>query len=261
MKYFILFSILIPSICLCQNLKESDLKKYSYVLLLVDTPYNANDSFMSGTGFILRYKDSNYLVTNYHILTGKESVTDKYNFVNGKPVVPRKVIVLFKIKNTREFFQAVFSLYDKNGIPLYKTLPPVFQSRHDDVAIMPFNFSNPYLEINVIDYSMCDTSDKKWNNEELITAGFPHLQTDSDRYAKVFKGHSITPPFTQVNHPYIYTDISIEKGASGSPIYTIDKNGTIKVIAVLSDGEIDVMGKKVNSAGPYFKYVLKLLNQ
>lgn len=254
MKFYclIIFTI-ITSPLYTQNLFSKDLKKYSYLLAAVKT--GSKDSVL-GTGFIISYKNQNYLVTNYHILSGRNAITSEILNPNGFP--PNELTIWFHSKKNK-LIPANYLLIDNLKKAIYFTLQ-IDYPIYIDIAILPINLPNN-VSAYIIKKENFDTSSHAWPDKELTMVGFPKGKYDKNNYPFVFTTKSLIPPYPNRIHPYVYYDLNIENGTSGSPVYFLDDNNKLKLIAINSIG-LDRGSTPINARGAaiYFKYVLMAIN-
>lgn len=91
--YFsLVFSLVIPIAFQGQISVNQDLQNYSYSILRD----NGSGWSHQGTGFFIKYRDSFFLVTNYHVLTNRSSTGDRPLDSSNRFTMPSKIFVMRK---------------------------------------------------------------------------------------------------------------------------------------------------------------------
>jgi hypothetical protein len=230
-----------------QMLKKENLVNYSYII-------NGKDDtgFLTvGTGSIIHYIDKYYLVTNFHVLTGKDANTnEKFHELRN---TNNAISIIFQpLDRKSNFIVVVYPLFNSEGEPNFETF--IFQNHIIDLSVMPIilpaNASKFFFEIADINQSATYNE-----NEHLMIFGFPHGQFKNSWQPTEFPATAIkNPQFgASIFDPFVFFDVTPIKGTSGSPIYFYDSNGEVKVISILSN-EVDydinhpnIKGRSVNA--------------
>lgn len=81
--------------------------------LYIET-YRDTTFLTSATGFIIKSKTQNYLVTNYHVVTNKNPVNGQW-LDTSKKMLPNKILVVQNGKKLGQYIKKWEQLLDKNG--------------------------------------------------------------------------------------------------------------------------------------------------
>ncbi|MES1226377.1 MAG: hypothetical protein ABUT20_63465 [Bacteroidota bacterium] len=210
-----------------QDFNKKNLKYYSYIL----SGFNNNDPNTNGTGFIIKYKEINYLVSNYHVFTGKK--------INGEIATKTKkentsLFVIFKPKDSSQsiFYPMRYELYNRYGEKKFSTFRSTIDGGLIDVAVMPIIIPDEAYNC-AIDINTAETSIEIKKGTKLVIVGFPH--------GDVINNWEPTYFYTRLNKSYLKTDSSVTAlkynnplltfGTSGSPVY-IEKNDSLRLISI-----------------------------
>lgn len=96
----------------CQTIQQETVQSLYLELYRDTTP------IASGTGFIIKSKTKNYLVTNYHVLTNKNPVTGQWLDLK-MAIAPNRVAILQNAPKLVEHVVKWEKLLDDNGKPLW----------------------------------------------------------------------------------------------------------------------------------------------
>jgi hypothetical protein len=230
MKIFIIISfVFISNYSIGQCLNKDSLINYSYII-------NGKDSaqfFTSGTGSIVKYKERYYLVTNYHVLTGKECATNKKFPELQDTVTSISIIYQSSEKYRIVFIARIYPIFDKKGNPNFETA--AFQDRRLDLSVIPIEIPNNAKKYFFVPADF-DSSFTYKDDEELMIFGFPlgHFKNSwqpTELDTKTVVHNEL--PFTY--NPFVCFDSLPIKGMSGSPSYIYDEKGEIKILSILSN--------------------------
>jgi hypothetical protein len=187
--------------------------------------YNDDIKLGSATGFIIRSKSRNYLITNYHVVTNKKP-TDNTWLDLTRPISPNKIAILH------------------NGLRLgdhiWKT-EPLFSSLRDtlwhrnkignemvDVIELPLKDTSG-VTVFPVDYGKTSDSLLVSPTDRVFIPGFP-LGYQSFSSFPIWKSGFLAsePDIDQENKPIIWIDDVPFPGMSGSPVYLITKELVFK---------------------------------
>lgn len=169
-----------------------------------------------GTGFIYKYCNKYYLITNWHNVTG-------LNPINKKPIGKHggcpDVILLSLLKQNKQIIQwKTFSvnLYENNNADWY--IHPVHKENVDVVAIeleVTENFDGIFNPINSIPFHNFNLEIA----DDVFILGFPYTLSGGGRLPIWKKGSIATEPDVDYDKlPKILVDTASKSGMSGSPV-------------------------------------------
>jgi len=185
-----------------------------------------NTTFLGkATGFLIRSKTRNYLVTNYHVVTNKKP-TDFTWLDSNITISPNRIAIAHNAKTLGNFIVKYENLIAPNGDTLYHhtkigvemvdviELPLTDTS---DIAVYPVSY------INTTDSLVVAPTDR------VFIPGFP-LGFRSISFFPIWKSGFIAsePDLDQENKPIIWLNDVPFPGMSGSPVYLITKDLTFK---------------------------------
>jgi Trypsin-like peptidase domain len=208
------------SLC-CYNSSAQLISRIESVQSLYIEIYRDTVRLGNATGFVIRSKTRNYLVTNYHVVTNKKP-TDMTWLNPRVPVSPNRIGIVHNGKKLGEFIVKFENLITPSGDTLYKhstignemvdvvEVPLVDTS---DIAVYPVNYNNTTDSIVVAPL------------DRVYIPGFP-LGYRSSGSLPIWKSAFIAsePDFDQENKPIVWLDDVPFPGMSGSPVYLITKD-------------------------------------
>jgi hypothetical protein len=204
------------------------------VLRLVPVELQTNFNFepiSDATGFIGEFEGKYYLITCYHVLTGRESYDTTVTKVPDLPL-PNKVSVYFHPKDGKEFIIKDFDLMNLKGERLFYTYHTFRYSNYPnytiDAAILPIEISDSDILIHPIDISNLDTTWNVGENQKLLVYGYPGLIDNKRVKSDIITVYRSTlGDSTYSGNVVMAITTDNLEGASGSPTYLIDRDKTI----------------------------------
>jgi len=187
---------------------------YSVISLLL-IQLSGNASIGTATGFLWRDVASSqyYLVTNYHVLSGKHPVTGEVEDSKGR--IPTSIRVFHNSTKLGEWKPIDHPVIDQDGQPKWREHPK-FGSKVD-VVLLAID-----LPPNVIGYAI---NDQKWVDLQLRPAenvsiiGFPYGQTAGGLFGIWQTGYIASEPELDFSElPALLVDSKAWPGNSGSPV-------------------------------------------
>ena len=221
MRILILITLLFQTIFSFGQLIQKETVQSLYIEL-----YRDSTPLGSGTGFIIKSKTKNYLVTNYHVLTNKNPDTGQW--LDPKiPIAPNRVAIVQNASKLGDHVIKWEKLLDKNGNPLWhetkinKEMVDVVElPLHDTtgIAIYPVAYNNIVPD----SFAIAPT-------DRVFIIGFP-LGLKSAPFFPIWKSGLIAsePEIDQENKPVVWIDVASFPGMSGSPTYIILNETTTK---------------------------------
>lgn len=205
----------------------------------------------SATGFFFNDKENNlYLVTNKHVLYGKEY------FKDTSPIINKIELVLHtNVQN--------LSKNEKVMIPLFKDEKRIWFEHKDktfDVILIPLELDRKKYVILSMDESwITNTNNLRISFEKIFIMGYPYGWHDHVNNLPITRiGHLSSPfkvPFR--GKPLMIGDIETHKGMSGGPViielndYTKFENG--KIIKTVGTHRIILVG--IHSGQPIWELI------
>jgi hypothetical protein len=172
-----------------------------------------------GSGFLVRAGDGFDLITNWHVLTGRDPLTDE---PKGSAALPDRVDVSFwAIHSSGTMISSLLSvpLYDSEGRSLWR-IHPTHGRRVDVVAL-----SLPPMQlpdgIRLVPYDIAEPSDPTVLSptSDVSIVGFPDDVRDRTTTAVWTRGTVASEPALDFDDlPCFLVDARGREGQSGSPV-------------------------------------------
>lgn len=197
---------------------------YSLTSLRLDL-YFDNTILGSATCFIVNEKGKDFLVTNYHVLTGRHPDTNRV--INSSAAIPNKIRVWchssLSVRGYGAWVIRDLSLYDEEGKPRWIEHPqmcirdPEHPSEHNvDIVVLPLD-SDIDIKIYSIDL---------FGNDDILVApgtpvsiiGYPLGLTGADLFPIWKTGHIASDIEAHYSNRFFYIDATTRGGMSGSPV-------------------------------------------
>lgn len=168
------------------------------------------------TGFLLKYCEDTYLITNWHVVAGKDA--DTLECLDKKYLsIPNNLIVLFHKKGSLgEWVQKRIELLDDNEKPLWLDHP--LGSEVDVIAIKLHETDD--IEIYSLDYELKDKDMVPVTAMPVSVIGYPFgLSAGANwpiwKTGNIASDHGID---FEINRPAFLIDATTRVGMSGSPV-------------------------------------------
>ena len=103
------------------GLRQNLADQFSYVPLKINCLCNGN-RISSATGFVYQYENEWFLVSNWHVFSGRNP--NDSNTLNGRPGTPDALEVLFHVPGRpgTAWNAVIISLYDSQNVSLWMQL-------------------------------------------------------------------------------------------------------------------------------------------
>ncbi len=176
----------------------------------------------NGTCFFVMRNNKTYLITNWHIVTGKNPFTNAY--IGYYAVSPDQLkIRVYKNQQHLETTDLIIDLLDDNGNEKW-LVHPKYSNQVDVIAleieiptdkfvISPENFIEPFNE---------DTSESV--KDDVFILGFPFGLKTGDIFPIWKRGSLASEPLIDLDDlPKMYIDSASRSGMSGSPVIYLEK--------------------------------------
>ena len=222
-------SIILLTLTLSNKTLSQMISRIESVQSLYIEVFHDSTTLTSATGFVIRSKTQNYLITNWHVLTNKNPVTKNWIDFNNQ-VSPNRIGIMQNGKKLGEYSVRFKNLIDKDKTILYKE----FQIGNEmvDVVAIPLKDTLGDIRIYPVPFSKETDSLLIQPTDRVFVLGFPK-GIHSAPFLPIWKSGLIAsePDIDQERKPIIWLDIASFGGMSGSPVYLITdklnyKNGS-----------------------------------
>jgi hypothetical protein len=200
-----------------------------------------NETFLAhATGFLVGHNNSPLLVTNLHVLTGKDQITGEC--INKNLAIPNRIEIVFHAQNKLWKFVTVSVDLLNDESPRWWRHP---SQPEVDLAVLPIP------NVTGVDYYFYNISDEgpriKLEPMTPVTViGFPFGESTGG-FPIWTTGFIASEPEVPIKGlEKIYIDSRTRQGQSGSPVITISKGTTI-----LEGGDTQVGGTLWRFVGVY----------
>jgi V8-like Glu-specific endopeptidase len=223
-KYLLLILILIIGHQFVNGQVSNDtvyrhVEKESFASLYLEI-YDHDIKLGSATGFVIKPKNTYYLVTNYHVLSNKDPKTKA--FIPGHSQrIPDRVRIRYTVLNPPGDSVIVWeNLLDDKNKPLWHS--DTINNEMIDVVELPLKNSKPIL-ITPVDYITGANKDLCISpTEKVVIVGYPFGISDDIKHPIWQTGFIATEPdISQNGKPIVFVDVSAFPGMSGSPVYYV----------------------------------------
>ena len=202
------------------NQQAIQINPYSQASFCVEVFFN-EISLSTGTCFFIERNQKTFLVTNWHIVSGRNADT-KEVLDSATGAIPNKLRVFVPHDNgdgTAQHSDDSYidvPLYNEDGDPLW--YEKCIDGRMIDVALIPMQ------DINFCHLTI-DEAEEPFNEgvcleitSEIYIIGFPFAKKTG--YIPIWKRGSVAsePLIDMEGMPFFYADTATKKGMSGSPV-------------------------------------------
>lgn len=209
----ITFLFLIKSNSQNQSIEIESVRSLYLELFLDSIPIS------TATGFIIKSRTMNYLVTNYHVITNKNPINGKWlDSTNRK--APNRIFILHNGLKLGEHVFKTEPILDKKGYPLWVQYN--IGKEFVDVVALPLKDTTGISIFDVPYTNSLDTAISIRPTSQVFILGFPFGIRSASEFP-IWKSGTIAsePDIDQENKPIIWVDASTFPGMSGSPVYII----------------------------------------
>lgn len=175
-----------------------------------------NDTALGqATGFIWKIGDKYYLVSNWHVFSGRDFFTMKNLRPDGGR--PNKIETMFNIE-TGSFFKQPWTIHirDKGDRPLWMVLPG---ARRVDIAVLPLEFPPGERIITLYPLNVLAVAALRIEiGMDVFVLGYP-FPIEPPAYP-IWKRGSIAsePQLVGLSNDYMLVDTASRPGMSGAPV-------------------------------------------
>lgn len=182
--------------------------------LLVVT--GANDNVLSSaTGFVVLHEDRPFLITNWHVLTGRHA--DSGELLSTATGAVPDILAIFHHAPERlgARVKKIENLYDPAGVPRWIEHP---KGREIDVVALPLHELDG-VELRAFDLGLADTDVETLIGMPVSIIGFPFGIEELGEFPIWKTGHIATEPqWNFKGRPVFLVDATTRGGMSGSPV-------------------------------------------
>lgn len=240
-KLFTVFSVFFPWCCFATMIDPMSVRS---LYLFEPLPSSTNGLGLTGTGFIVANKGTNYLITNWHVLSGREWPAT--NSTDPKGSFPKDVIIFYNSKVLGNWIPVSEPLYDTNGVPLW--LEDKSGGLNIDVVALPLTSHDNRVQPYPLDLNLENVDMQLSPAMSVSIIGFPNNLTNPGEFP-VWKTGNIAsePDIDYKEKPLMLVSVIIRKGMSGSPVIArsigtyIDKEGNTDVHTGITDKFLGVL--------------------
>ncbi len=190
-------------------------------------------SMQTASSILIVSKGEYYLVSNYHIMAGRNS-WDTTQTDDKLGLVPNLALVQFYKKN-KQIVRSLVPLLDESGKRLFFSPKASNDNITFDIAIIKLNRKDIPVEAELyaIDIDKCDTTISISPYSKLIVYGFKGNESFDMIKPGIDTVSSINHTFVfNTDYIYAYRPFSLS-GSSGGPIFHI-KNGKNYLVGMVS---------------------------
>jgi len=213
--------------------------EFSVKPLYLETYLNASLTSIA-TGFVVKKSGSHYLVTNWHVVTGRNPYNNQPLSAMGT-ADPDTLRIWFHTQNLGNLRPQDINIIDRQGHRLWLEHR---LGREVDVVAVPFQVS-PDVTIYDIDLVLADFDLMLYPSEAVSIIGFPEGLTSGGRLPIWKTGHIASDIDIDWNgKPAFLIDATTRSGMSGSPVIA-------KRVSIYQTSHGNVIGNAVRFLGVY----------
>lgn len=204
-------------------------------------PFFQEHPLATATGFTVVVGERSYLITNWHVVSGRDADTGAC--LDRNAAIPDRLVVWFHQKGALGAWRSVsISLFSNEGARLWKEHP--LGSKVDVVAI-PLDVPTD-VAIHPLDLSLAHTDMRLAPAMPVSVVGFPLGLRAGDNWPIWKTGHVASDPDIdfQPGRPAFLIDATTRSGMSGAP-----------VVVRLSGGYLNKEGHQIIGGGVITKFV------
>ncbi|TRX29906.1 trypsin-like peptidase domain-containing protein [Flavobacterium sp. ZT3R18] len=179
--------------------------------------FNDSTFLGSATGFVIKSKTRNYLVTNYHVVTNRNPTNNEW--LDPKfPIAPNKIKIVHNANILGNYTISTENLFDKKGNKLW--YENKIKNEMVDVVELPLN-DTIKAKIYPVNYKTSVYEQVRiTTSERVFILGFPKGMKSAP-FFPIWKSGLLAsePDYDQEGKPIVWVDALTYKGMSGSPVY------------------------------------------
>lgn len=213
--------------------------EFSVKSLYLDIFLN-KDKLGIATGFIIKKGNSCYVITNWHVVTGRDPNNSKPLSSNGM-IDPNKIVAWFHGKKLGSWVPHEIELINKDGNRLWIEHP---RGKDVDVVAIPF-LMDPSIEAYEVDLRLSEFDLMIYPSEAVSIIGFPNGFTSAGMLPIWKTGHIASDiDIDWNNKPVFLIDATTKSGMSGSPVIA-------KRVSIYQTSKGNSIGNAVRFLGIY----------
>ena len=170
----------------------------------------------TGTGFVYRLRGKTFLVTNWHIVTGRNPDNPLSLIATGARASPVRIEFCVPLKSNHNHFVP-------GGVDLYAEGQPIWLEMRDvggkiDLVAIPVQFPDDAFVVTVQDFA----ADGGYLSigDDVIVIGFPFGRYRENPHATWKRAMVASEPGILLSgQPRYFVDVAGRPGMSGSPVY------------------------------------------
>jgi hypothetical protein len=171
-----------------------------------------------GTGFVIQNNGVNYLITNWHVVTGRNPLSGQPLNKTTAIADPDKLIIWHHLKGLLGNWISKETPLLDNGNPTWLEHP---LGKQIDVVALPLN-EEPDVDYYPINLSLKDTDILIIPSEIVSVIGFPFGSPSDGKLPFWITGYVATDiELDYGGKPIFYINATTEKGMSGSPVMAL----------------------------------------
>jgi len=172
-----------------------------------------NKEIATATGFIIQYNNHNYLITNWHVVTGKDPISGKIEDPLGR--TPTDLSIWYHGDTIGTWFLKTEPLYSSTGSPKWIEHP---LGQKVDVVAVPLSIQTD-IHIYPFDLGLANTDMIPEVAMPVSIIGFPFGLSGPGKFPIWKTGHIATEPDLDYDDlPVFLIDATTRPGMSGSPV-------------------------------------------
>lgn len=189
----------------------------SVVVLRVVPKFN-DVELSAASAFVVRFSNADYLITNWHVVTGRDAETNKCLDRESAAIPNSLTVRLHKRASLGQWTEINVALVDPEGNPTWFAHP---QGRLVDVVAIPLARSDlSGADVYPMDYSLSSTNMVASPAMVVHIIGYPHGLSVGGGLPIWKTGHIASDPDVDFfpGCPAFLIDATTRQGMSGSPV-------------------------------------------
>ena len=198
------------------NEKQINIDSLSVISLYLQLSVNGND-LGQATGFVVQKNNKNYLITNWHVLSGLDTVTGKPLSSTGG--FPDNIKIAHHVKNKLGMWKLINEPLKQNNNPLWLEHPASNDKNRVDIVALPLSNMDEDIAFYPMDLQLANTDMVAQPAMPVSVIGFPLGFTSAGAFPIWKTGHIASDPdLNYQNKPAFLIDATTRSGMSGSPV-------------------------------------------
>lgn len=200
-----------------------------------------NNCISKATGFVINRGGTDFLITNWHVVSGKNS--DNGQLLSDTGAIPDSLAIIHHARaRLGSWYRAIEPLYDEEGNPRWHEHP---DGSRIDVVALPLQNTPPELVTYPFDLNLADVDLVPQPAMPISIIGYPFGLSTAGAWPIWKTGHIASDPDLDYDgRPAFLIDATTRGGMSGSP-----------VIVRMTGGYKDKKGTYIISSGITTKFL------